>query len=164
MWSNTRVDGFASCYVPFHGGALRVEATFDDVKNEGLLPFIVKDGFFSFDIPMPFDGTPRHSKAFFPESSGVVYAFVDGMLLTKRVSPTAKSLVHPTHSAVELFQHVSGTASCIAELEFHGPFTTLAPGQEVSMNETWILRRYEGAGDPAGQRQSLKPLTLSTGD
>jgi hypothetical protein len=152
LWPNTRVDGRAHCYVPTGPeGVLRMQS--GGRRRGEPMPHRVLDGYFTFDpqAPSP-EATQRTAKAFLHPSRGEILAFCGPDLLWIRFDLPPRERVHPEHAAVELFNAISRDGDALLELETHGPYCTLEPGQTMSLEQRWQVLRYDG---PDGERERI---------
>lgn len=160
LWSNTRLEGRCRCYLALDGSAVRVEVKFWEPVNERLLEFATVNGFFTFTRPATLP-PPRTliGKAFLAPRTGRICAFGKDFLFVKSFAVTPAAQVHRAQAPVEVYQKLAADPALdILELEFHGPYRELAPGEELAIEETWRLYRYEGADEPAAQTEFLHRL------
>ncbi len=157
LWMLTRLHGFANAFVPFS------EAGFIDLvkKNTETLeatPYEIIDGFLTLN-----PSTPKHNKReqtqefhIYPSSNFIV-GFDKNQMLLIEFEMLKKEKVHPNHGLVELYSHVNkdGTDSLL-ELEVHGEYKCFAPGEKVSLTETWKLSSYKGIDDKNAQIEFLR--------
>lgn len=145
LWSNTRIPGNAVVFaLPQSQKELRFEFSTWESPRERPLAFDAGEGF------VRFPGTERQSvpkdgkltgKLFVLPRKPVIAAFIGEIFFLKRTKALAPEKIAPGHSQVELFgERNSDPALSFYELEFHGEYAELAPGQSLSMEETWILR------------------------
>ena len=94
-------------------------------------------------------GTSRTADAFLNPAEPRIAYFRDHQLLLKRTESFPEARLHPEETRVELYRSSGdGADGELLELEMHGPYETLAPGQTMSFEETWEVRDYPGPADP----------------
>ncbi|MBD3240684.1 MAG: DUF4380 domain-containing protein [Chitinivibrionales bacterium] len=148
LWLNTRVDGYARCYVPFNGdGRCRIEGP--RVKRKVKAEVIAHencDGFFTFVPQRPSPHVPkRWAKAFLHPSDGLIAAFRGRDVLLIRFPRHEEDAIHPKQALVELYNAVSHDRDdALLELEYHAPYRTLEPGASMTAEQTWELHPYSG--------------------
>ena len=156
IYSNTRVRPEGWAYVRLApDGVRRIDGPRDD---SAVYPHDVVRGYFASPPgvkPAPAD-TPRTADAFLrPVEPSIAY-FHGHQLLVKRMEGFSESRLHPEETLVEIYRSSGGgTEAALLELELHGPYETLAPGQTVSFEETWEIRDYPGAAAPAAHLDFL---------
>lgn len=165
LWPNTRVRGDGVVYAPYEPGSrLRLEHNSYDPLAEGQLPSAVSGGYFSFDTALPPDRTAiMHSgKVFLAAQRPRLFAVVGRELLIAATPAVEAGQIHPDHAPVEVFQCVGGDpARAVLELEFHGPYRTLAPGATMSFAVAWgIASLGEGSGAEAVRAHEAEATRL----
>ncbi|MEZ5947006.1 MAG: DUF4380 domain-containing protein [Hyphomonas sp.] len=89
----------------------------------------------------------REGKAFLTPSDGWMAGFVDGQvfLVTFDLLPT--ETIHPEQGQVEFYftQAPGDPATSVIEMETHGAFRTLAPGETMTATQYWSAAPYDGA-------------------
>ena len=95
----------------------------------------------------PGDGLQgRRGKVFIQPRAGWIAGFASGQALLIHFELEPLERIHPDQGQVELYldwkpgQDDPG----LMELEVHGPYATLAPGESTIAHEWWVVRRYEG--------------------
>ncbi len=142
IWSNTRLPGTAHVYVPVskEGGVIKMEFTAWSPDKDRVLPYEITDGFLNFDIPS-LETDKEHvftSKTFIYPSVPYIAAFTGDSLFIKRaVAAVPKNQIHPDHAFVEIYKLTGNIPGHLTELEMHGPFKTLKPGESMSFEESW---------------------------
>lgn len=162
IWSNTRVRPEGWTYVPLDMTApQRVEAFLDEDKAAGAYPHEMIGAFVLFPPghhPAP-PKTNLRAKGFHVPSPGVIACFVGRELFLKKAPIVPIGELHPEQSFVEVYRGAAPQpGDDILELEMHGAYETLAPGQSMSFEETWELRAYEGPSEPAAHVAHLTAL------
>jgi len=84
------------------------------------------------------------AKAFLHPSRGEICAFCGSDLLRIRFDVPPRESVHPEQAAAELYNAIARNGEALLELETHGPFSTLQPGQSMDLALRWDLLRYGG--------------------
>jgi hypothetical protein len=157
VWHNTRVNGFAHCYVPVQQGLPnRVKSNFNEMSDSIAYSFV--NGFFTYLPSMPRNGKHEGStKAFlFPEHPYMA-AFDKGFVFLIRFHDYPIGQLHPKQALVETYNCVSVDGkSTVLEMEHHGPYQTLKPGESISVTETWEAIPYNGANTTEAQTEFLK--------
>ncbi|OGU35407.1 MAG: hypothetical protein A2068_01440 [Ignavibacteria bacterium GWB2_35_6b] len=78
-------------------------------------------------------------------------------MLLIRVDKLDQNLIHPNHGLVELYNYTNEKVDDnLLELEVHGAYKTLAPGEMMSLTETWELYHYNGGTNTTNQIKFLK--------
>lgn len=152
LWSNTRISGDAVVFaLPQSQKELRFEFSTWESPRERPLMFDAGEGFIRLPaserqrIP---DGGKLTGKLFVLPRKPVIAAFIGKTLFLKRTKAVAPTEIAPGHSQIELFGEKSNDpARSFYELEFHGEYAELVPGQSLSMEEIWILRPARLPGD-----------------
>jgi hypothetical protein len=137
LWSNTRVASGIPVWVPAAcDSGLRVESRFP-----GRVQWRLEDGFFRFDAEAFSNGQEEASaKAFLNPAKPCIVSFHDGGVFLKSFEPVAADLVAPGQAPVEIYHLKSRDGNPgFSELEFHGACSSLEPGQQMVLRETWTL-------------------------
>ncbi len=159
LWPNTRVDGMSRVYVPAsEDDVLRVQ-TGHGRRAEPMAHSIV-DGCFTFLPEAPVDGAVlRYGKAFLHPPRGEMAAFCGSDVLRIRFDTVARKRVHPEQALVELYNMVNRSGESLLELETHGPYRTLQPGEVMRVEQTWDLYEYAGGDSDTERIAFVKSLT-----
>lgn len=162
LWSNTRLDGGCRPYSPVSTGKIRFDSTCWNPTKQQILQYEVRDGFFTFKMPAASDGLDWMQKAYFKPDAGTLCAFGKDFLFVKSFEPSKWSEVHPTQAPVEIYQCIphGKPEDSLLELEFHGAYRTLEPGESMSIEETWRVFPYDGDGSMESHLRLLKSLGL----
>lgn len=158
LWSNTRVGPGARCYVP---SALVRRVVPGSGNGDVSISTRRIDGFLALETGST--GSPRcipvSSKAFIDARDGMVAAFIRDYCFVKTMQPVPREQVHAEHAFVEVY---SRTGTCdgtdLLELENHGPFRTLEPGQTMTLKENWRVVEYAGADTQRAHVAFLKRI------
>lgn len=147
LWFNTRLDGFARCYVPADEDDLIKLA----VKGDGIelpLPFDFCQGYFTFLPPALNDPSHKYvQKAFIAPSAPFMVGFSAGQAITIRFDWVARETIHADQAPVEIYNLVSASETLL-EMEIHGPYQKIQPGESIRLTETWQLFTYDGPSTP----------------
>ena len=79
----------------------------------------------------------------------------DGLLFVKTFPDTNISELAPGQGEVEIFAQKDGL---YIELENHGPYTTLKPGEHLTYREKWFLREVDRCLAPARLVEIVREL------
>lgn len=166
LWSNTRLPGYASAYVPVDKETqMKLEHDGSNPIDRGMLPYEVHEGFFTFTVLDKFPGnwTQRTSKAFINKpSAGVLIGIHGGDCFVKRCEITPKVKVHPAQAFIEIYQDAHRAAAPgLLELEVHGEYRTLQPGDSMALEETWQIIAYPGGASVGEHLRFLQQHGLS---
>jgi hypothetical protein len=159
VYSNTRVrpDGWA--YVPLApNGIQRIDGPKDQSAR---YPHRIERGFFvSPPGVAPLAGrTPRTADIYLRPTEGCIAYFRGRELLLKRTESFDEKRLHPEETLVEIYRSSgAGSDAALLELEMHGPYETLAPGQSLSFEETWEVLNYPGPAEPGAHMEFLEGL------
>ncbi len=145
LWMNTRVDGYTMAYVPVKS---EEDVRIDNGKAEpaARVKHSVCRNFFSY-LPAdpPTQVSQKNSKAFITPSTGWLAAFVDDYCLQISFPLYAPDLTHPEQGMIEIYNHTSHDRNdALMELEYHSPFKTLQPGEQLTSWEHWTIYPYKG--------------------
>jgi hypothetical protein len=70
----------------------------------------------------------------------LIAAFIGSDVLLKTYHMVPKSLIAPGHSPIEIYGEINrNPTESVTELEFHGEYSTIAPGEEITFSERWQL-------------------------
>lgn len=145
LWSNTRIAGDAVVYAwPRPDREFRFEFSTWEPVTEQPLDYEM-DGEF---IRLPHRGSwpctiggKRTGKLFIRPINPIMAAFTDGVVFIKKTEIIPLAKIAPGHCQVEIFGEWNcPPVSSFYELEFHGEYVELAPGQSTSLEETWIVQ------------------------
>jgi hypothetical protein len=158
LWSNTRLPAHAASYVHVKNrNDIRIDFDPEEPETVGMMPRDIVNGFFTF---MPYKGIPAGkekciAKAFIHPSAGVIAAFPPGYCFIKHTEMVPRNSIHPKQAMAEVFNQL-GSDTPLLELEFHGPYCTMKPGEVIVFEETWQLIPYSGENTPEVHTAFLK--------
>jgi hypothetical protein len=162
LWPNTRVRPEGFPYVPLGPvEPLRVDGPDPEQTAVGAYPHEVVDGW----LAMPPGARPEPPqqrltvKAFVRPSRGLIAFFHRRHLLVIRAEMVPVDQLHPEQAFVEIYRG-AGTAPehSILELEMHGPYRTLAPGESMTFEQTFEVLDYDGGDTQADHLARLAEL------
>lgn len=145
LWFNTRVPSSTRVYVPV---SAQQDVRVESITGRTIGPLLprIGDGLFSFDhSPLPAGMTARRGKVFLQPSAGWMAGFAGDQLFVIRFPHQDRSLIHPEQGQVELYLNEAAGSEGLLEMEVHGPYRTLQPGQAMEAAERWTVLPYDGA-------------------
>ena len=157
LWFNTRVAADTRVFVPV------ADANADiDLKPTGdpgtTAPRHAWDaGLFELTARPGDDALIQRGKYRLQPSAGWMAGFAGHQLLLIRFDHQPRERIHPEQGQVELYLDAASRApgEGLMEMEVHAPYRQLAPGERMQAGERWTLLRYDGADQPAAQREFL---------
>ncbi len=159
LWSNTRVSNDVPAFVPVRPErGFRFEFRTGDVIHRGMFPWEVTDGWFHFDAdarPVP-PVKALASKAFIAPAEGLIATFRGPYCFAKRAEAPPDGSVHPDQAFVEIWCQRDDAGGGFQEMEMHGPYRMLAPGESMSFTETWDILDYAGPPTPRARTAFLE--------
>ncbi len=143
LWSNTRLPGSSKFYLPCRTEqikSLRFECNSWSPQKDRLLNFKMENGFLTFDIEeaAKFPEHASTNKVFIKSESKSLVVLTGKFLFIKTLDTEVLS-VHPDHAPLEVFQSVGAANPPLLEIEAHGDYRTLKPGESMSLDETWEI-------------------------
>ena len=152
LWSNTRFPPLTPFFVPVK------EA--NNVRNDNLgqviIPYFIEGGLFTY-APSPDPSQSIQNKAFMQPSEPWIAALTNGKVFIKSFDQIPLESIHPEHSAVEIYMLTpSDENPGLLELEAHGEYKTLQPGETMSWTETWTVLDYAEEGGVKAGLAALK--------
>ena len=143
LWLNTRVAGITKCYVPISTKGIK---KLDPNNKTNTIEHQVVNNYFTFNPTSPKSYETIHaSKAFLMPSKPYIFAFVQEYMFVINIAIFDKETVHPEHGMVEIYNQMATTRKeSMLELEYHGPYKTLARGESMDIEEQWELVKYTG--------------------
>lgn len=162
LWSNTRFEGWTSVpFVPLPDppAAFRVDWDSGTPRSKGMIFHRVVDGYFSLQLGDDADpGTPDNEVKYFMDPGAPhLAAFRPGTCFLKHFEIAATDPA-PQQGRVEIYANRSDGGSALLEVEHHGPYTTLQPGESMELSERWQLHPYPGPVEHAAQVAFLRSL------
>ncbi len=146
LWMLTRLDGFAKSYVPINkNGVLKL--VYSEDKRIETTPYQIIDGYFTLNPSIPNgEKTEQVQEVHLYPDSNFIAGFSEGQILLIRFNKLDKNLIHPLHGLVELYNNINkdDNDEKLLELEVHGAYSTLTPGDTISLTETWEVFPYDG--------------------
>ena len=86
------------------------------------------------------DSVPEPQKLFSTAKEGWLAHLIDNLLFIKKYPDISITELSPGQGEIEIFAQKEGT---YIELENHGPYTVLQPGEQLTYNEKWFLRQVD---------------------
>lgn len=162
LWTNTRFPGETRSYIPLDSNRNPEFSFKGDWAEKSDIPFGVVDGFFTFlvDEPVSAGKSGWDSKVFATPKGGLLAAFPQDKVFIKKANLDFADRVHNEHGFAEIYNNVPAQPDgwSLLELEFHGPYQTLIPGESMSFEETWQLFDYDGLRNTDTHVNFLKGL------
>lgn len=160
IWSNTRLPGTAKPFVPLkkYKGRFVLKVSFEtkDPESERQLPVKVANNLFSFNPSPDKNNFIQVAKAYIDSKSGVIAAISGDQLFIKRTRYVDAGSIAPDQGGIEIYQKIDPKGGeGILELEFHGPYRTLNPGEIMEFTETWWLIPYHGEKGEAAYSKAV---------
>ncbi len=154
IWMNTRLSGYARCYIPSKEKGLVKLNQINKPSEE--MPYEFVDGYFTFRPDQPNNMKINNvQKAYFKPLAPFMVGFDHGQALKIEFTMIPRSEIHADHAVAEIYNIVRDNNDLL-ELEAHGPYTTLAPGEETTMTETWTLYQYKGVHEVKSHIQFIE--------
>ncbi|GBU21314.1 hypothetical protein R80B4_01203 [Fibrobacteres bacterium R8-0-B4] len=145
LWLNTRVDGYAGCYVPSSSAdKVRIDVP-DGTGGDEACVFSQSGGYFAIEPRKPSkDKERRCGKAFIQAGKGMMAAFASSQALIIRFKRHSPALIHPEQSLVEFYNMTTNNRDdALTELEYHAPYRTLAPGESMEAWQSWEIYPFK---------------------
>jgi len=145
LWMLTRLDGFAKAYVPLGKNGI-LKLVYGESKTSEPTPYKIIDGYFTFNPSIPVNPkTEQVQEVHLYPGNSFIAGFSKGQMLLIRFKKLDKNLIYPQHGLVELYNDINEKdGDRLLELEVHGEYKTLVPGETISLTETWELLPYDG--------------------
>jgi len=152
LWMLTRLDGLAKAYVPIEENGILELIKSDDETCEAT-PYKILNKYFTFNPSWPAKNKIEQvQEAHLYPSAGYIAGFSEKQMLLIRFEILDQNLIHPKHGLVELYNFIGKEGDeKLLELEVHSAYKTLAPGEKMSLTETWKLYKYDGDENSASQ-------------
>ena len=159
LYMLTRLDGFAQAYVPVdENGILKLRFKEDDTRE--VTPYEIIDNYFTLAPSVPTKPKKEQEQEIhlYP-SAGFIAGFDEHQMLLIHFTKLDKKQIHPEHGLVELYSNINENGDeRLLELEVHSVYKTLAPGETMSLTETWEVFPYNGNSNPEEQIKFLKNM------
>jgi len=157
LWMLTRMDGFAKAYVPVEENGI-LELIQKETETVETTPYKIEEKYFTFNPSLPLKPKKEQiQEVHLYPSANYIAGFSERQMLLIRVDKLDQNLIHPNHGLVELYNYTNEKVDDnLLELEVHGAYKTLAPGEMMSLTETWELYHYNGGTNTTNQIKFLK--------
>lgn len=145
LWLNTRMDAFDRVYVPV-ASASHVEIDSESTSERDTVNYMIEEGYFSY-LPTEISGGKKRafSKAFITPSKPWMAAFCQGYCFVIGFDLYDPAKTHQDQAMVEIYNRQSlDEAEGLTELEYHGPFERIEPGEEIEVSSTWRIFPFSG--------------------
>lgn len=158
LWLNTRLDGYAKCYIPVdQDGVLKITATDNDKVNS--MKYGTEKGYFTFKTEEPDQNALlRVAKAFLVPTCDSIFSFTNKNLFLITFDRYDQDLTHPDQGMIEVYNVVKNNGETLLELEYHSPYYTFEPKSTYSVNEIWELLPYSGGNTESEHIEFLKHI------
>ncbi|MEM6822392.1 MAG: DUF4380 domain-containing protein [Verrucomicrobiota bacterium] len=164
IWSNTRVPIRHQIYLPIDSETkVRAEFENQNALERTMYPYRVTNGFFTLpkNLPLPNGQISRSAKYYLTPPKQWV-ASIYGLDLFVKWAKTPKPFpIAPKQSSVEIYvgrylRPKLNQIESMIELEFHGPYETLEPGESTEYEEAWQLVDYQQQNIQGAETEFLK--------
>ena len=158
LWSNLHPRPDSTPFIPMAtDGALRVDHKTSAPKSSGIPGYAYVDGFFSIPFPADsaHDAVHLSGKFFLNPSEPWMASVGDTWAILVRTAGAMPAAVAPGEAPSEVYydRWLDRSRPALLELEHQGPITTVNPGAQLKLSETWYVVDYGGpATDPARAR------------
>lgn len=162
LWSNTRLPGDAKVYVPFKNGTVRSTRKVGTVEEDCPPPYTVAEGFLRYDdsgAAAADREVAYETKTYLYPEGALVAAFNNRCLFLKRSTLVPHRQIHKDQGLVEI-SRVAGknVVEPLMEVEMHGAYTRLTPGESMSFEESWEIVPCGDLPDAAARLKFLKEV------
>ena len=159
LWMNTRMDAFDPFYVPADSSGLEWMGMQENERQD-VTPYEFVDGYFTFNPSDPESGKAMQvQKAYLTPNKPYLAAFCNNQMFIIHFKEIGKDRIHPEHTLTEIYNVVrKGRSETLLELEVHGAYTTLQPGERMSLQEEWDVYMYEGGDTHQNRIDALKQV------
>jgi len=115
-----------------------VEFTAWSPEKDKVLNYDITDGFLNFDAASAVNDKEHTltSKTFMHPAQGLI-APSPATIFPEEADLVPKDKLHADHSFVEIYKFTGAAEFPLTELEMHGPYVTLKPGESMSFEENW---------------------------
>lgn len=159
LWPNTRVRAEGVPYVPLDPGQPpRFDGPPPGQTDAAACAHEIRQGWLTLPPEQQPTGSRQRlwTKAFVHPSKGLIACFIGRHLLLIRSELVPRDRIHPEQAFVELYR--SAGKEPILELEMHGAYQRIAPGERVSLEQTFEVLDVEGPTGPEAHLEHLKAL------
>lgn len=140
LWSNARFDAFTNFYVLANEQNIQKIEAVDNFFQEKIA-YKITDNKFTFVPQIPEGERKRRiAKAFIYPIEPELKVIKDDFVLSIKFEKLPKEQIHEDQALIELYNCVTRSGrDNVLELEHHGAFKTLMPGDEMTLTETWTV-------------------------
>jgi uncharacterized protein DUF4380 len=161
IYSNTRVrpDGWA--YVGLAPDGIK---RIDGPRDTPAYPHRIVRGFFASPpgVKPARADTPLTADVFLRPTEPRIAYFRGHQLFLKRTENFSEARLHPEETLVEIYRSSGGGRDAeLLELEMHGPYVRLEPGEAMSFEEMWEIVDYAGPAEPEAHLDFLERLAAA---
>lgn len=152
LWSNLHPVRHAEAFVPLTKGS-KVDIHYAFRHPNVVLPMrytLSEPGAYFFK-PIAQSQEHYQGKAFISNSPNWMAAFANNWCLIVEIDDIPDKEIAPTQAAIEIYVAQPTTSEPLLELEHHGRYQTIQPGDTTQLNETWRIVPYSGSADPAAR-------------
>lgn len=166
LWSNLHPLPTAEVIVPFpkpapfSGPRLELRHTPAHPGQVGPIAFTHVDGCLIVPAPPADDVLERQGKIFLRHTPPWVAVIDADWCLVIATTGTPADQVAPDHAPIEIFRERTRGNPVLLEVEHHGTYRTLAPGERMHLVERWHLADYAG-GDAHPERVRFAMATAA---
>lgn len=158
LWFNTRVEQNTAVYVPvaFKSDIHEKYFTKDDAEP---YKYLSENKMLVLDLPrLASSEKVARGKLFIQPSEGWMAAFRDGQVFIIRFPLQPLKNIHPEQGQVELYYdyHPNKPIAGVIEMELHGMYRTLPPGETVAASELWTILPYTGDDSDSARVKFLR--------
>jgi len=157
LWFNTRVAASTRVFVPVADAAADIDLQPSTDAGTTAPRHAWSGGLFELTAHSGDDTLIQRGKYRLQPSAGWMAGFAGRQVLLIRFEHQPRERIHPEQGQVELYLDAASRTpgDGLMEMEVHAPYRQLAPGESMQAGERWTLLRYDGADQPAAQRQFL---------
>jgi len=163
LWMLTRLDGFANVYVPVEEDGI-LELVIKDNEKIETTPYQIENDHFTFNPSLPQNGKMEQvQEVHLYPSKNYLAGFSKKQMLLIRFNKIKKELVYPKHGLVELYNSTNKNGKdSLLELEIHGAYTKLLPGETMALTEVWQIENYDGVSNTDEQIKFIEQIISDT--
>ncbi len=158
IWFNTRLSGWNKVYVPALEENCKIVPVLHNSSEE--MPYEITNGYFTYLPVAPnANKNERSSKAFIYPELPIMHAFTKNHVISISFVKHDVSEIHTEQGHVEIYNHTEHNAeNALLEMEYHSPYTTLAPGQNLQAWEVWTIEEHNNITNTLEQIEFLNNL------